>query len=424
MEGYHPITRATFNVTRACNLRCSYCFTHGCTYGRMSWETARDGINFLVKNAIDGNQSTIEVSFWGGEPLLEWELIQRMLEHTRRVAPAGMKIDFGGTTNGLLLTPEKFDVCDEYRLGFMVSIDGTAKTHDRFRKTILGHGSHAIVAKNCRIALQRWPWLKARFSPSVESVPDFFDDAKYLYELGFKHLMFSPVHEGDWNEDLYKSMEEQSYKLIDWMVDQNKSGQKLSMEHFNTYVGNDGSQWPCGAGRFYVGIDIDGGIYPCHRFCKFNDPRPWHEREVAIGHVVAGITNPDFRDGFIRWKAGCEGSKNASKCWTSSPCHGGCYAVNYDLTGDIHTPAPSICLYVAMQMRVSEYYKAHGLATPKKRRTNNGRGCICHNMCYAENTEDEIIDLDPTTKSTCTCNNARYMGPTTPGVSRSLVEKE
>lgn len=420
---YHPITRATFNVTRACNLRCSYCFTHGCTYGRMNWDTARAGIRFLVQNAIDAQEREIEIDFWGGEPLLEWDLIRQMAQYTRRVTPNNIRIRFGGTTNGVLLTPEKFDFCDEYRIGWMLSIDGTAETHDAYRKTILGHGSHGLIVGNAKLALKRWPWLKARFSPSAEFVHKFFEDAKYLYELGFNHLMFSPVHESGWDAASYGIMEEQSIKLIDWMAEQKKAGRTLSMEHFNTYGGPDHSKWPCGAGRFYVGIDIDGGIYPCHRFIKFNDPRPWHKREVAIGHVEIGITNPEWREQFITWTPGCKGAANSSDCYTNTPCHGGCYAVNFDLTGNIHTPAPSICDYVAMQARVSQYYKACGLAN-ERAKYPRGRSCVCNNMCYAENTEDEIKGLDPATNHTCICYFADYTGSHNPDVARSLISKE
>ena len=99
---------------------------------------------------------------------------------------------------------------------------------------------------------------------------------------------------------------------------------------------------------------MDGAIYPCHRFNKFTDQRDWREKEVCIGHVDHGITNPEFRQKFINYQPiGCSGCE----FFYSTPCHGGCYAVNFDLAGSIEKAPEALCRYVKMQKAVSEYYK-------------------------------------------------------------------
>jgi radical SAM protein with 4Fe4S-binding SPASM domain len=186
--------------------------------------------------------------------------------------------------------------------------------------------------------------------------------------------MFSPVYESNFTDEHWKIWENECYKVIDYIAELRAQGRKAEVEHFKSYQGKDNSKWPCGAGRFYVGFDIDGAIYPCHRFNKFNDNRPWQEKEVCIGHVEVGITNPDFRKNFIDFAPEC------GKCprLQDTPCHGGCYAVNFDFTGSISTPYNGICIYTDMQKKVSEYYKEKLGTTQSK---SNGT-CICDYSNY------------------------------------------
>jgi radical SAM protein with 4Fe4S-binding SPASM domain len=141
-----------------------------------------------------------------------------------------------------------------------------------------------------------------------------------------------------------------------------KASKIIHIEHFESYAkGSDNSPYPCGAGRGYIGIDTDGSMWPCHRFIKFTDTRHWSEKEWCFGHVEHGITKPGVRDKFINFKSECSGSE----CYRKSPCHGGCYAVNLDNTGDIMTPDVGVCAYVKMQLSVSAKYKdLIGLQSP------------------------------------------------------------
>lgn len=405
-----PMTNASFNLTQACNLKCSYCFTYGQTAKRMPLEIGKKGIDFLIRNAreadiddLNGRERRVDVSFWGGEPLLEWKTIQDLVLYVKRQNITDVKVTFGGTTNGVLLTEEKFPFLDEHKLFFMISLDGTQETHDRYRKTASGSGSHAMIMRNVEKVMKKWPFYKVRLSPYAEGIHKFYEDVKYLIEHGFSNIMFSPVYESGWTEERWKIWETECYKVVDLLADYKRKGKEIQIEHFKTYTGIDNSRWPCGAGRFYVGFDIDGAIYPCHRFNKFTDTRDWKEKEVCIGHVDYGITNPEFRQKFIDFEPlNCEGCG----FFLTTPCHGGCYAVNYDLTKNIQTAPPQLCRYVKMQKSVSEYYREKvGI----ERRNMKQRGCVCYNMCYLENTEQEVKDIDGTGRQ-CQCYNANYSG--------------
>ena len=412
-----PITNATFNLTHNCNLRCSYCFTKGRSREVMPLEIGKKGIDFLIKNCreadidiLPGKKRSIDVSFWGGEPLLEWELLKDLVLYAEQQKENDIRVTFGGTTNGTLLTEDKLPFLADHKIFFMVSLDGTQETHDKYRVFKGGSGSHSLIMRNMEAVLKKWPQFKVRTSPYGEAVHRFYEDIKYLVDFGFNSIMFSPVYESGFTEENWKVWEEQCYKVVDLIVDYRKKGRKIEIEHFKSYVQIDNSKWPCGAGRFYVGFDIDGAIYPCHRFNKFSDKRNWREKEVCIGHLDHGITREDVREKFINYQP-----LNCGSCdfYYNTPCHGGCYAVNFDMTGDIHTAPKDLCRYVKLQKAVSTYYKEKIGDEPMKK----GRPCVCYNLVYSS-PEGEISDLDDSGIE-CHCYYSRYTGERNP----NLVKK-
>ena len=366
---------------------------------------AKRAVDFLFGGAskCTGKDRSVEISFWGGEPLLKWDLLKEVALYARNVSKeTAIPVSFGGTTNGTLLTPEKFDFLDEIKCKFLVSFDGTPETHNYYRKfKNSGEGSHETIRRNMEVILKRWPDYRPRAALFAERVEYFFEDMKYLFDMGCNFLIFSPVYESAWTPEKWTIWEDQAKKVIDYMVELRAAGRNVNIQHFEGYIQADSSPYPCGAGRFYVGIDIDGAIYPCHRFNKFNDSRLWQEKEVCIGHINHGITRPEFRDRFINWKPLC----HEAECFSGTICHGGCYAVNHDFNGHIEWPTDGICAYVEVQKRVSQYYKEKIPMTAV-----SGKGCICYNMCYAEGTEDEIITRDDSTDMACMCYNANYTG--------------
>lgn len=343
----------------------------------MSWDTAKRIINYLFTNAIRGEKKEIEIGFWGGEPLLEWGLIKEIAKYVYHKSKwTGIKTYFSGTTNGTLLTSEKFNFMEDHNIRFMVSFDGTKESHDRFRVFGNGKGSHHTIMKNLERALEKWPNYRTRMSICADGAGQFYDDVRFLSKIGIKHIMFSPVYESNWNEESWNIWEVECEKVLDYMELQRKKGIPIEIEHFASYTGGDRSHWPCGAGRDYVGFDVDGAIYPCHRFCKFGDSRPWHEKPMVLGHIESSEIDLNLRAQFLNFipASGCQ----VKDCFIETPCHGGCYAVNYDLTGNIHTAPAGLCRYVEMQTRISKkYVEKFGL--PKARQS---KPCICYFEYY------------------------------------------
>jgi radical SAM protein with 4Fe4S-binding SPASM domain len=225
-------------------------------------------------------------------------------------------------------------------------------------------------------------------------------------------IMFSPVYEHKWESKHWDIWKDQCLKVVDLITEFNNKGIRIDIEHFNSYCRNDGSKWPCGAGRFYVGFDTDGSLWPCHRFIKFGDNRPWWEKEMVIGHVDKGIINHKLRRQFIDFKPEC----GDCKYYDTTPCHGGCFGINFDLTGKINIPYPDLCKYVAMQNEISLILKSK----IGDRRGLGRKSCICNNLIYINDDGEEISNVDGS-DTQCHCDNANYGGnPDTLKVTKPL----
>lgn len=417
-----PMVNASINLTKNCNLKCSYCFTEGKSKEVITLEMVKKSVDFLfnqMKNTkideLPNRQKRIDISFWGGEPLLEWELLKETVLYAKNEKPDGVDLFFSGTTNGVLLTPDKFDFLDKHSVFFMVSLDGTEETHDTYRLTNNGKGTQKIIVENLKEALKKWPFYKVRMSIFPKRINHFYEDIKYLVDLGVYNLYFSPVYELEWTEQDWEIWKKESFKVVDLIKEYQDKGIEIKVEHFISYSnGSDGTIWPCGAGRNYIGIDTDGSIFPCHRFIKFNDKRHWSEKEWCIGHVEHGITKPDIRDKFINF---VPNNCLEKECYKTTPCHGSCYATNFDITGDITIHPESVCSYVKAQKIVSNYYKEN-VKPFKGAVINNSNSCICYNLCYLEGTKDEVVQLNPNNDMKCHCYNTNYSGVPTNQITK------
>lgn len=419
------ITAATLNLTRKCNLNCSYCFSYrtgGDLHSDMSFEVAKKCVDFLFDQAEKEIQcfgniaQPVEVSFWGGEPLIMWDLLKEITLYAVKLSKErNIPVVFGGTTNGTLLTEDKFDFLDEYRIFFMITLDGTEETHNRHRS------GWKETVKNAEKVLKRWPFYRVRCSPYPEAISRFYDDIKFLVDLGFNDIMYSPVYEFEWTSEHWDMFYEQQKRVVDEIIiPLFKKGRRVRIEHLCTYSQRIPNVWkyPCGAGKKYVGFDVDGSFYPCHRFIKFNDVREWHEKEYVLGHVDHGLVNTAFRKKFIKvieWDE-CK----SCEYFDHTPCYGGCYAVTWDFKHSLDDgPYSPICENVKMLVRSSDYLvdrlreekllKHYFLPERSKPiSAKDTRSCICYNMCYAEGTPDEIVDIDYNVDFSCLCYMSRF----------------
>jgi len=368
-----PVTSITLELTKRCPLACDYCFSHcfnkETNQTDLSPEMGKKAIDWLFDPKTNGNATSVDISFWGGEPLVKWDLLKELVLYAEgKSKDSGIGVTFGGTTNGVLLTPDKFDFLDQHSIFFLLSIDGTREHHDAFRRFPNGSGSWDIIMRNAEQVLARWPFYKVRLSFTVEHIEGLLEDIKCLYDNGFREIIYSPVSEGNWTHEKLDTLKSVFHNIAQWYMETKINGKPISIKYIddgcNQLVRPMGEQAPCGAGRGYVGIAVDGSIAPCHRFHKVDDIRPWYEKETCLGHIEYGILNHSLRNQFTRWKPE---NVMCSRCGAFKvSCTGGCWASNYDINGDICKPTEPLCTVSQVNLEVAkaireterEYYKA------------------------------------------------------------------
>ena len=326
------------HIAHDCNLACQYCFAEeGEYHGRralMSFEVGKKALDFLIANS--GNRVNLEVDFFGGEPLLNWDVVKQLVEYGRsREEECHKKFRFTLTTNGVLLNDEIMEFCNREMSNVVLGLDGRKEVNDRMRPFRNGTGSYdLIVPKFQKFAESRGTkdyFVRGTFT---RNNLDFSEDVLHFADLGFEKLSMEPVVSDPKEpysireEDLPKIMEEYD-KLAKEFIRRKKEGRGFQFFHFMI----DLSQGPCvakrlsgcGSGTEYLAVTPWGDLYPCHQFVGMED--------FLLGNVDEGITNPAVRDEFklcnVYAKDKCK------DCFARFYCSGGCAANAYNFSGDI-----------------------------------------------------------------------------------------
>lgn len=326
------------HIAHDCNLACQYCFAEeGEYHGRralMSFEVGKKALDFLIANS--GNRVNLEVDFFGGEPLLNWDVVKQLVEYGRsREEECHKKFRFTLTTNGVLLNDEIMEFCNREMSNVVLSLDGRKEVNDRMRPFRNGTGSYdLIVPKFQKFAESRGTkdyFVRGTFT---RNNLDFSEDVLHFADLGFEKLSMEPVVSDPKEpysireEDLPKIMEEYD-KLAKEFIRRKKEGRGFQFFHFMI----DLSQGPCvakrlsgcGSGTEYLAVTPWGDLYPCHQFVGMED--------FLLGNVDEGITNPAVRD---ELKLCNVYAKDKCKdCFARFYCSGGCAANAYNFSGDI-----------------------------------------------------------------------------------------
>ncbi len=334
------------HVAHDCNLRCRYCFGKTGSFGMsrdlMPERVAKSALDFLL--ARSGARRNLNVDFFGGEPLLNLDVVKSAARYGRDRAEAlGKRIEFALTTNAMLLDKEVAAFLDENRMFVVLSLDGRRETHDRMRLSQEGHASYERVAPRVAEFVADRPQdsycVRATYT---RANLDFADDVLHLADIGCRSISAEPVVGGcnSWYglraEDL-ADIEAEYERLAALFVERHARGRGFSFYHFNL----DLDSGPClarrlsgcGAGVDYLAVAPDGSLYPCHQFVG--------KREFLMGNVLDGETDPGlvarFRDAHVYAKKGC------AECWARFTCSGGCHAAAYGSSGDILVPDPVAC---------------------------------------------------------------------------------
>ena len=341
LEGRGAIIKAMcLHVAHDCNMTCKYCFgDKGAFEGirsLLSLETGKKAIDFLLKNS--GTRRNLEIDFFGGEPLMNFEVVKELVTYGRESEKAyGKNIRFTITTNGLLLDDAKSDYINEHMDNVILSIDGRPSVNDNMRRTVNDKGTYDIITKNyLNFVEKRKGTYYVRGTFTRENL-DFSEDVKHLVDKGFKNVSVEPVVtsldcsyalQDEDKEAIFKEYE----KLTDLYLDYAKDGKKFEFFHFNV----DLNQGPCvvkrvsgcGAGTEYVAISPEGDIYPCHQFVGNPD--------FKLGNLYDDHFENNKYDEFNQ--AHIYNKEKCRECWAKFYCSGGCHANAYHINHDMRKP--------------------------------------------------------------------------------------
>lgn len=329
------------HIAHDCNLACKYCFAEeGEYHGRralMSFEVGKKALDFLVANS--GNRRNLEVDFFGGEPLLNWDVVRRLVEYGRTLEePNNKRFRFTFTTNGVLLNDEIMEFCNREMSNVVMSLDGRQEVNDCMRPFRNGRGSYDIIVPKFqkfakeREALGKDYYVRGTFT---RNNMDFADDILHFADLGFTQMSMEPVvaeenaEYGIREEDLPRIMDEYD-RLAKEFIKRKKEGRGFNFFHFML----DLTAGPCvakrmsgcGSGTEYLAVTPWGDFYPCHQFVGME--------EFLLGNVDEGIKKPEivseFKSCNVYAKPECK------NCFARFYCSGGCNANAYNFSGNIN----------------------------------------------------------------------------------------
>lgn len=326
------------HVSHTCNLNCEYCFAAQGKYNGeravMSFEVGKRAIDFLVEHS--GTRHNLEVDFFGGEPLMNWDVCKDIVRYARSIEKeAGKNFRFTLTTNGVLIDDEVIDFCNKEMSNVVLSLDGRKEVHDRTRVDYQGNGSYdKIVPKFKKLVDSRGGknyYMRGTFT---HLNTDFTKDIFAMADLGFKELSMEPVvcNPSDplalTEEDL-PVLKEQYEILAKEMLDRDVKGEGFTFYHYML----DLKEGPCiykrisgcGSGTEYMAVTPWGDLYPCHQFVG--------DEKYKLGDIWNGVSNVDRQDEFRYCNAYAR--PECLDCWAQLYCSGGCAANAYHATGDV-----------------------------------------------------------------------------------------
>ena len=326
------------HIAHTCNLNCSYCFaSQGKYHGDraiMSYEVGKRALDFLIENS--GTRHNLEVDFFGGEPLMNFDVVKQLVAYARSIEKErGKNFRFTLTTNGMLIDDDVIDFATRECSNVVLSLDGRKEIHDRFRVDYAGNGSFdKIVPKFQKLVEARGGknyYMRGTFT---HANPDFLKDIQTMLDLGFTELSMEPVvcAPGDPAELTAEDMEivkDQYEKLAALMLERHREGRPFTFYHYMIDLKGGPCIYKrisgCGSGTEYMAVTPWGDLYPCHQFVG--------DESFKLGNIYDGVTNTARQCEF----ANCNvyARQECRDCWARLYCSGGCAANAYHSTGSV-----------------------------------------------------------------------------------------
>ena len=326
------------HIAHTCNLNCSYCFaSQGKYHGEraiMSYEVGKRALDFLVENS--GTRHNLEVDFFGGEPLMNFDVMKQLVAYARSIEKEKNKnFRFTLTTNGVLIDDDVIDFANKEMSNVVLSLDGRKEIHDRFRVDYAGNGSwEKIVPKFQRLVNARGKkgyYMRGTFT---HANPDFLEDIRTMLDLGFTELSMEPVvtapnDPSALTEADRRIVMKQYEKLAELMLKRDAEGKPFTFYHYMIDLKGGPCIYKrisgCGSGTEYMAVTPWGDLYPCHQFVG--------DEKFKLGDIWHGVDNTTIQNEF----ASCNvyAREECRDCWARLYCSGGCAANAYHATGSV-----------------------------------------------------------------------------------------
>lgn len=326
------------HVSHTCNLNCEYCFASQGKYhgdrALMSLEVGKRAIDFLVENS--GTRKNLEVDFFGGEPLMNWDTVKDIVAYARSIEKEKNKnFRFTLTTNGMLIDDDVIEFANKEMHNVVLSLDGRKEVHDRLRKTVNGKGSYDIIVPKFQEFVRRRGdkgyYIRGTFT---HNNVDFTEDIFHMADLGFTELSMEPVvcSPNDPYALTYDDLPKifRQYEILaEYMLEREKQGKPITFYHYMIDLTGGPCIYKrisgCGSGTEYMAITPWGDLYPCHQFVG--------DEKYLLGNIYDGVTNKEIQNEFKMCNAYAR--KECKDCWAKLYCSGGCAANAYHATGSV-----------------------------------------------------------------------------------------
>ena len=326
------------HVAHTCNLNCSYCFaSQGKYHGDravMSFEVGKRALDFLMENS--GTRRNLEVDFFGGEPLMNFQVVKDLVAYARSMEKEkGKNFRFTLTTNGVLVDDDVIQWANKECANVVLSLDGRKEIHDRYRVDYAGQGSWDVIVPKFQKFVEarqgKEYYMRGTFT---HANPDFLKDIQQMLDLGFNELSMEPVvcaadDPSALTEEDFPIITQQYEKLAELMLQRDKEGKPFTFYHYMIDLTGGPCIYKrisgCGSGTEYMAVTPWGDLYPCHQFVG--------EERFCLGNIWDGVTNKAIQDEF----AACNvyAHPECHDCWARLYCSGGCAANAYHATGSV-----------------------------------------------------------------------------------------
>lgn len=326
------------HVSHACNLNCAYCFAgQGKFHGEralMSFEVGKRALDFLIENS--GSRRNLEVDFFGGEPLMNWDVVKQLVAYARSIEKEyGKHFRFTLTTNGMLIDDDVIAFANKEMSNVVLSLDGRKEIHDALRVDCRGGGSYdTIVPKFQKLVAARGGQNYYMRGTFTHRNPDFTNDLYHMMDLGFTQLSMEPVvcapeDPSALTPEDVEIVKQEYEKLAIRMIELRREGRPITFYHYMLDLTGGPCIYKrisgCGSGTEYMAVTPWGDLYPCHQFVG--------EEDYKLGDIWNGVTNDPLREQFRTCNAYARPECN--DCWGRLYCSGGCTANAYHATGSI-----------------------------------------------------------------------------------------